>query len=264
MNFSLTLASFFVGIVVGLTGVGGATLITPLLIFVFHIPASIAIGSDVMSATLMKVIGGMKHYRQHTVNLQIVRWLLTGSVPGSILGIFLLYLAKIFKVQNLDSILIRTVGIVMLLVASLALLRLALKFFAPKWKLPKQPRIDLSTQAGKNQTIAIAAVLGCILGLTSVGSGSLFALVLIVLFRMNPHKLVGTDIVHAAILLIITALGHFSLGTVNWSIVFPIWLGTIPGVLVGAQLCKHVPKLALQFGLYTILVNVGWQLITHA
>lgn len=263
MNFSLTLASFFVGIVVGLTGVGGATLITPLLIFVFHIPASVAIGSDVMSATLMKVIGGIKHYKQNTVNLEIVRWLLTGSVPGSLLGIFLLYLAKIFQVQNLDSILMRTVGLIMLLVASLALMRLSLKFLAPKWKLPKRPRIDLSTKAGKKQTIAISAVLGCILGLTSVGSGSLFALVLIVLFQMNPHRLVGTDIVHAAILLIVTALGHFSLGTVDWNVVFPIWLGTIPGVLLGAQLCKYVPKLALQFSLYTILVNVGWQLIAH-
>ncbi len=264
MNFNpaLVAASFLVGTLVGLTGVGGAALMTPLLILVFNIPAGIAIGSDVVSATLMKVVGGFRHWRQQTVDLEIVKWLALGSVPGSFVGIAILHWAKANGVMNLDEALIRLVGWVILVVSLSALLAIGLKTFAKEITLPDMPKFDLNTTAGRVTAMVVGAILGCAVGLTSVGSGSLFAIALIAFFKLDPQKLVGTDIVQAAILLIFTAIGHWSLGTVNWSLVFPIWLGTVPGVLAGAKLCTMIPKKALQLTLYSLLIIVGLQLVT--
>ncbi|MBC8123687.1 MAG: sulfite exporter TauE/SafE family protein [Gemmatimonadaceae bacterium] len=265
MDLNLTFASFFVGILVGLTGVGGAALMTPLLIVVFGIPGSIAIGSDVMSATLMKIVGGYKHWQQKTVDLEIVKWLALGSVPGSFGGIAILALARNQGVVNLDSMLVRVVGVVIFIVAFSSLAGMVLSVFTKgkSEKLFDLPKFDLQTTKGRILSMVVGAVLGCAVGLTSVGSGSLFAIALIAFFRLDPQKLVGTDIVQAAILLVFTAIGHWSLGTVNWALVVPIWLGTVPGVIVGAKLCSITPKPALQLTLYTLLVVVGWQLMTR-
>lgn len=100
--------------------------------------------------------------------------------------------------------------------------------------------------------------------MTSVASGSMFALVMIAFFQLDSRKLVGTDIAQAAILLIFTSLGHISLGTVDWSLVLPIWLGTVPGVLVGAKLCKITPQRSLRFVIYSILMMVSWKLVYQA
>ncbi len=256
--------SFLVGIIVGLTGVGGASLITPMLIFVFQVPASIAVSSDVVAATLMKVIGGFKHWQQQTLDVQAVKWLALGSVPGSLSGVGILYLIKRAEILNMDDILLRLLGVMMLFVTMSALAQLLLKNFVPKLQLPEPPKFDLETMLGRVLALGVGAVLGCLVGLTSVSSGSMFALVLIAFFRLDPRKLVGTDISQAAILLIFTSLGHLSLGTVNWSLVVPIWLGTVPGVLVGAKFCKLIPQHALRLVIYAILVLVSWKLVNQA
>ena len=260
----LPLLSFIVGIIVGLTGVGGASLITPMLIFIFQVPPSVAVSSDVVAATLMKVIGGVKHWQQKTLDLQVVTWLALGSVPGSLLGVGILHLIKHIGAQNLDYILLRLIGVMMLLVTVLALAQLLLKTFVPKFKLPELPTFNLKTKLGRILTISVGAVLGFMVGLTSVSSGSMFALVLIAFFRLDARKLVGTDISQAAILLLFTSLGHLSLGTVDWSLVLPIWLGTVPGVLVGAKLCKLTPQRGLRFVIYSILLLVSWKLVYQA
>ncbi len=260
----LPLLSFLVGIIVGLTGVGGASLITPMLIFFFQVPPSVAVSSDVVAATLMKVIGGVKHWQQKTLDLEAVKWLALGSVPGSLTGVGILHLIKHIGGLNLDDILLRLIGVMMLFVTLLALAQLLLKTFFPKLKLPELPKFDLKTNLGRVQAIAVGAVLGCMVGITSVSSGSMFALVLIAFFRLDSRKLVGTDISQAAILLLFTSLGHLSLGTVNWSLVLPIWLGTVPGVLVGAKLCKITPQRTLRFVIYSILVMVSWKLVYQA
>ncbi len=260
MFFSLVAGAFIVGIVVGLTGVGGAALVTPMLIFLFHIPGSTAIGSDIVSAVLMKLVGGYKHYQQKTADLEVVKWMLFGSIPGSLSGIGLLLLAKHFNIEHLDNTLIRFVGVVLVFISFIALATLAMKLFAPNFKLPSYPPVDLNTTKGRLLVVGLCYVLGAILGLTSIGSGSLFALVLIAVFQLDARKLVGTDIIHAAILLVVTAIGHLGLGTVNWNLVIPIWIGTVPGVLVGAHLVKVVNRTLLRTVLYTILIIVGWQL----
>ena len=262
MNYLLLpLLSFFVGIIVGLTGVGGASLITPMLIFVFQVPVASAVSSDVVAATLMKVIGGFKHWQQQTLDLQVVKWLAFGSVPGSLLGVGILHLLKRTSNFDLNYILLRLLGVTILVVTLLALVQLLLLNFAPNLKLPSLPKFDLKTTSGRVLTISLAAILGCVVGLTSVSSGSMFALVLISFFQLDSRKLVGTDISQAAILLIFTSLGHLSLGTVDWSLVLPIWLGTVPGVLVGAKLCQSISQSALRFVVYAVLMVMSWKLV---
>ncbi|MBD2077052.1 sulfite exporter TauE/SafE family protein [Phormidium sp. FACHB-592] len=256
----LSFLSFAVGIVVGLTGIGGASLITPMLIFVFQVPASIAISSDVVAATLMKVVGGWQHWQQQTLDRTIAKWLALGSVPGSLAGVGLLHLMRRSHDLNLDALLLHLIGYTILGVTLLALLQLLLFSFVPTLTVPVLPKLDLETGWGRLLTIVIGAILGCIVGLTSVSSGSMFALVLIAFFQLDARKLVGTDIVQAAILLSFTAVGHLTLGTVDWSLVLPIWAGSVPGVLLGAKLCQLAPQKALRFMIYVILVGVSWKL----
>lgn len=256
----LPLLSFGVGILVGLTGIGGASLITPMLIVVFQVPPAIAVSSDIVAATLMKIVGGVKHWRQQTVDRQIVQWLVTGSVPGALLGVGILHHIKHTSSLDLDTLLIRCIGVAVLLVTLLALVQLIVLTVAPNFQLPSLPTLDLTTGTGRTSTIAIGAVLGCIVGMTSVSSGSLFAIVLITFFRLDAQRLVGTDLAQAAILLGFTSLGHLSLGTVDWSLVLPIWLGSVPGVLVGAKLCQIAPQRLLKFVVYVLLVVVSWKL----
>ncbi|WP_019500494.1 sulfite exporter TauE/SafE family protein [Pseudanabaena sp. PCC 6802] len=259
----LTALSFAVGIVVGLTGIGGASLITPMLILIFRVPPAIAVSSDVVAATLMKLIGGYKHWQQKTLDLQVVKWLALGSVPGTLLGVGILHLLKHVGI-SLDEVLLRLLGIAILCVTLLALLQLLILVFVPKLKLPEPPKFDLTTQLGRISTVAVGAALGCVVGLTSVSSGSMFALVLITFFHLDARKLVGTDIAQAAILLFFTSLGHLSLGTVDWSLVLPIWLGTVPGVLIGTKLCKLTPQRTLRLIIYSILMMVSWKLVYQA
>ena len=260
----LSSLSFVVGIVVGLTGIGGASLITPMLIFVFQVPASVAVSSDVVAATLMKVIGGVKHWRQKTLDLAAVRWLALGSVPGSLAGVATLHRLRQFGEVNLDALLLHLIGYAILLVTVTALIQLLLMTFAPAWELPTLPKLDLDTQTGRGSAIALGAILGYIVGLTSVSSGSMFALVLIAFFQLDAQKLVGTDLAQAAILLTFTSIGHLTLGTVDWSLVLPIWLGSVPGVLIGARLCKLTPQRPLRFMIYLMLVMVSWKLAHSA
>jgi uncharacterized protein len=262
MNYLLlSTLSFFVGIVVGLTGIGGASLITPMLILCFQVPTSVAIGSDIVAATLMKVVGGIRHWRQQTLDCEVVKWLALGSVPGSLTGIALLQWLKLSERFNLDGLLLRLLGVAILGIALVSLVQLVVLTLWPQLKPPNLPRIELTTWQGKLQSVLIGAFLGCIVGLTSVSSGSMFALVLIAFFQLDARKLVGTDLAQAAILLGFTALGHLGLGAVDWHLVLPIWVGSVPGVLVGAKLCQLAPQKTLRFGIYLLLTMVSWKLI---
>ncbi len=256
----LSLLSFGVGIVVGLTGIGGASLITPMLILVFQVPPAIAVSSDIVAATLMKVVGGWKHWQQKTLDWQVVRWLASGSVPGALCGVGILHRLKGMESFDLDTILLRLIGSAILLITLAALVQLVLLTVIPSWQAPTFPKLDLDNPWGRLLTVIIGAVLGCIVGLTSVSSGSLFALVLIAFFQLDARKLVGTDLTQAAILLVFTSLGHLSLGTVDWGIVLPIWVGSVPGVLIGAKLCQIAPQRLLRFGIYVLLIMVSWKL----
>ncbi|MDX2098363.1 MAG: sulfite exporter TauE/SafE family protein [Leptolyngbyaceae cyanobacterium bins.59] len=262
MNYALlSCLSFGVGILVGLTGIGGASLITPMLIMVFKVPVAIAVSSDVVAATLMKVVGGVKHWRQKTLDLQVVKWLALGSVPGALSGVGVFQVMRGSWSEEWNSLLLHLLGGMILLVTIVGLMQLILSTFFPQVQLPLLPHFDLNTWAGRGATLAIGSSLGFLVGLTSVSSGSMFALVLMAFFQLDTRKLVGTDISQAAILLSFTSLGHLSLGTVDWGVVTAIWLGSVPGVLVGAKLCQWMPQRPLKALLYSILMIVSWKLV---
>ena len=256
----LPVFSFFIGTIVGLTGIGGASLITPMLIFVFQVPPSIAISSDVVAATLMKVVGGVKHWQQKTLDMEIVKWLATGSVSGSLVGVAVLHQLR-KNGQQIDELLLKLLGVMILIVTFVALVQMLLITFFPQFNLPEPPKLNVETDQGRFSTLLIGALLGFCVGMTSVSSGSMFALVLVTLFSLDARKLVGTDITQAAILLIFTSLGHLTLGTVDWSIVLPIWLGSVPGVILGSKLCQLAPQRPLKLIIYSILVMVRWKLV---
>ncbi|MFN9608112.1 MAG: sulfite exporter TauE/SafE family protein [Pseudanabaena sp.] len=261
--FLLSGFSFIVGTVVGLTGIGGASLITPMLIFMFNVPAAIAVGSDIVAATMMKAIASISHWRQETVDFQVVKWLAFGSVPGALLGVVILHILQ-SQGWSLDSFLLPSIGTVILLVTIAGLVQLSLATFAPNISPLSFTTFDLETTNGKTKAILTGFILGCMVGLTSVSSGSLFALVLMTFFRLDARKLVGTDITQAAILLGFTSLGHLSLGTVDWHIVIPIWIGSVPGVILGSKICKLAPQRALRYLIFIILLTVSWKLIHSA
>ncbi len=253
--------SFLIGIIVGLTGIGGASLITPMLIFIFQVPPAVAVSSDIVAATMMKIAGGVKHWQQDTLDCQVVKWLALGSVPGSLAGVGILYLIRQMGIANLDEILLHLLGIMILVVVFLGIGQLFIKAFFPNFELPQPPKFDLNSYSGRIQAMSVGAILGSMVGMTSVSSGSLFAMVLIAFFQLDSRKLVGTDLAQAAILLSFTSLGHILLGTVDWSLVIPIWIGTIPGVMLGAKLCKLMPQHVLKFAIYTLLLGVSCKLV---
>lgn len=262
MNYLfLSSLSFFIGIIVGLTGIGGASLITPMLIFTFQVPAAVAISSDVVAATMMKIVGGWKHWRQQTLDRQAVKWLACGSVPGALTGVGILHLIKGVEGLDINFLLLRCLGVALLLVTTAALVKYLLLTWAPQMQLPALPKLDLETRRGRILAVGVGAILGFLVGMTSVSSGCLFALVLITLFQLEPQKLVGTDIAQASILLSFTSLGHLSLGTVDWSLVVPIWIGSVPGVILGARLCKIVPQRPLQLAIYSLLILISYKLV---
>ncbi len=257
----LAFLSFFIGILVGLTGIGGASLITPMLIFIFGVPPSVAVSSDVVAATLMKVVGSVKHWRQKTLDIEIVKWLTLGSVPGSLLGLGILHFLKNSQTLDLDYFLFRLIGIILVLVGSISLfdwLESSGKLGKTTIKLPK---VDLTTYQGRILTISLGAFVGCLVGLTSLFSGLIIALILIAFFQLDAQKLVGTDLSHASILLTFTSLGHLSLGTVNWYLVVPIWCGSIPGVLVGAKLSQNISPEILKVVIFLAMLTVGCKCI---
>jgi hypothetical protein len=262
MNYPLlSCLSFVVGIVVGLTGIGGASLVTPMLIFVFNVPVTVAISSDVVAVALMKIVGSVQHWRQQTLEPQVVKWLALGSVPGALSGVGILHLLKHLGIESRDMFLLRSIGMMILCITLIALIRLVISVVLPQWQLPSFPKFDLETNSGRMLTATVGATLGLLVGMTSVSSGSMFALVLVSCFQLEARKLVGTDITQAAILLGFTALGHLSLGTVDWGLVSAIWLGSLPGVWVGAQLCSFAPQRPLQAVIYSLLMMVSWKLV---
>ncbi len=218
----LPILSFLIGIIVGLTGIGGASLITPMLIFIFQVPVTVAISSDIVAATMMKIVGGVKHWQQGTLDCEVVKWLSLGSVPGSLVGVGILYLIRQMGITNVDEILLHLVGGMILIVVFLGIGQLFIKAFFPDFELPQLPKFDLNTCLGRIQTMSVGAILGAMVGITSVSSGSLFGMVLIAFFQLDSRKLVGTDLAQAAILLSFTSLGHITLGTVDWGLVLPI------------------------------------------
>jgi uncharacterized protein len=253
MDPLVVLFGFGVGILIGLTGIGGGSLMTPLLILVVGVQPVVAIGTDLAYGAVTKTVGGWRHLRRGTVDLGVSKWLAFGSVPGALTGVFLL------ERLDLDVTVLLTLVAVALLIVSIAVLARAMFVRAPRERA--QVALDARTKAS---AVAIGAVLGLLLGLTSVGSGALIGPALILLFRLTPRRVVGTDVFHAAILLWAAALAHLAGGNIDFALMGTILLGSVPGVWIGTALVDRVPVAFLRPALGCVLLGSALGVLTKA
>lgn len=236
-----------VGVLIGMTGIGGGSLMTPLLILFAGIHPTVAIGTDLAYGAVTKTLGGWRHLRKGTVDLGVSKWLAFGSVPGSVVGVLLLDLVLKHKPDTL------LIGVaVALFVVALSILFRALFLRAAVER--ERHTVELTTGT-KVAAVALGAVLGLLLGLTSVGSGALIGLALILVFRLTPHRVVGTDVFHAAIVLWAAGLAQLFAGNVDFGLMANILVGSLPGVLIGTALIDRIPAVVLRPALGCVLLG---------
>ena len=252
MDPLLVVFGFGVGVLVGTTGMGGGSLMTPLLILLFGIKPVVAVGTDLAYAAVTKTVGGIRHFHKGTVQLDIAGWLAVGSIPGALAGVALL------ELLDLEDDLILAIAVGLVLTGALILARAL-----------------VLTGEGEREEIALdrrhkafAAVLGLsvgtLLGVTSAGSGTLIAVGLILGFRLTPRRVVGTDVAHAAVLLWVAAFAHLISGNVDLALAGTLLLGSIPGVWIGTNLSTRLPERGLRPALGIVMFTSGLALLTKA
>jgi uncharacterized membrane protein YfcA len=256
VDWKLTVAGLFTGLLVGMTGMGGGSLMTPILVFLFGIPPSTAIGTDIAHGAVFKTVGAVQHRRMGNVRARLAGWMLIGSIPASLAGVWLNeYLTDRYG-DEAESVLGHVLGV--------ALLFGAVGLIAKSLVQPSGPDGDpdweLSTR-DKVAAILIGLLGGFIVGLTSVGSGVFFGLTLLVVFPLRAHKVVGTDIFHAAILLYVAGAAHWAAGNIDFGILGWLLLGSIPGVLIGSQVSVGLPETVLRIALAVCLALSGMKLL---
>jgi uncharacterized membrane protein YfcA len=255
MDLNLTVIGLLVGFLVGLTGVGGAALLTPLLILL-GIQPTIAVGTDLVYNSITKIFGACQHWRQRTVNLTIALWFAVGSVPSAVIAVNMLQWIELLY-GNADVIVKKVLGFALILIP----ISIIIKTMRDK-RDPRPNRWQqMSVREKRKMTITIGAVLGFIVGLTSIGSGSLFALALMYFYQLSGKEVVGTDIAHAFLLVTAAGFAHMSFGTVDYQIVLQLLFGSIPGVFAGSILSTRVPTVFLRFVISTIILISGIKLI---
>jgi uncharacterized protein len=254
MDLTLALAGLGVGIVVGMTGMGGGALMTPLLVLLFGVPPVAAVSSDLAASAVMKPFGGWVHARNGTVNWRLVGWLCVGSVPAAFLGVLLLRLVgDDAAVQHAIKV---ALGVALLLAAG----GLLLKAWAGRRRQGAGPAATITVLPVR--TLLLGAAGGLIVGLTSVGSGSLIIVALLMLYpALRANDLVGTDLVQAIPLVTAAALGHVFFGDLHLDIAAAVLVGSIPGVLLGARISSRAPAGLVRTALMIVLLSSALKLL---
>ena len=253
--WELSLTGLLIGTLVGMTGMGGGSLMTPILVILFGFKPALAIGTDIAHGAIFKTVGAFQHRRMGNVRAQLAGWMFVGSAPMSLLGVWLASWLEDTYGTGIESTMGRVLGGA-LLFGCIGLV--AKNFVGSKavddvdFRLERRDRVA---------AVVIGLIGGFIVGLTSVGSGVFFGLTLLVVFPLRAHKVVGTDIFHAAALLYVAGFGHFVAGNVDMGVVGWLLLGSIPGVLVGGRLSLSVPDRLLRFALALVLGLSGLKLI---
>ena len=240
-----------VGILVGLTGIGGGSLMTPLLVLFAGVQPVVAIGTDLAYGAVTKTLGGWKHLRQGTVDLGVSKWLAVGSVPGSLLGVVVVNRLHRAYGDGFDEVLLVGIAAALVIVAASILTR---ALFMPRLVARERDTVALTARV-RAGAAGIGLVLGLLVGMTSVGSGALIGLALILVFRLTPHRVVGTDVFHAAILLWTAGLAHWVSGNVDLGLMANILVGSLPGVWIGTSLIRRVPAAGLRPALGCVLLG---------
>ena len=259
------LFGLLVGFLVGLTGVGGGSLMTPFLVLTMGVPAPTAVGTDLVYATVTKVVGSVQHYRQRSVNLQVAVFLGLGSLPANLLGVATLeWIKASYDEEAVRSIMITIIAATLVLVGASLIFR---TFFMREsmgqngGDKPLWDGFSKMTRKRRRYTVLFGAMGGYLVGLTSIGSGSIMAIILLLLYPLAPAVVVGTDIAHATVLSLVTGLAHASQGNVDWGLAGTLLLGSVPGVLVGSRVAPYIPGKPLRAILACMLIFVGARLL---
>jgi uncharacterized protein len=246
------LVGFVVGVLIGLSGVGGGVLLLPVLIFGLRIPAIVAVGSDALFNFFTKIPAGLLHLKRGTVKGKVVVALALGSVPGSIAGVKLLMYIRSLYGDGVNNFIKTAVGALLIVIPLLLLFQKRIEE-----RVSNRP----PTMRGFAGMALIGLVAGFLVGMTSVGSGSIIMMLLLLFYSFAPKFNVGTDIVHAVILTGVTGLLHFRLGNVDKGLVLSLLIGSIPGGLLGSHLATRVPMLWLRRILCTLLLITGARML---
>jgi uncharacterized membrane protein YfcA len=259
VDYALIAFGLGVGVLVGMTGIGGGSLMTPMLILVFGVTPITAIGTDLAYAAVTKTVGGYKHWRQRTVDIELSSWMAIGSVPAAVAGVYVLRAVEDAAGRDFDDLLIAVLAGALLLTGAATLVRAFLKSMHER----ERDTIQMERRH-KVAAIALGVSVGFVLGVTSAGSGALIAVGLILLFRLSPTRVVGTDVFHAAILLWAAGLAHVSAGNVDFGLAGNILIGSIPGVWIGSHWSVRVDPAVLRTTLAVVLIGAGLALLIKA
>lgn len=249
----VSLTGLFVGFVVGLTGMGGGALMTPILVLLFGIEPLAAVSSDIVAAVIMKPVGGAVHWRHGTVHRPLVLWLMLGSIPSAFCGVLLL--RSFGSVSTLQSVIKDALGVALLVVVGGLLIR-------PILQRNRHAGAEAPLKVLRIPTLLIGVLGGLVVGITSVGSGSLMIIMLLVLYpRMRLSQLVGTDLVQAIPLVMSAALAHIVFGHFHFALTASILIGSVPGVFIGARFSARSPDYVIRPALVIVLTASGLKLL---
>jgi uncharacterized membrane protein YfcA len=255
MTWQFTLSGFLIGVLVGLTGMGGGSLLTPILVIFFGFKPTLAVGTDVLPGALFKSFGAIRHRRLGTVHARLALWMFLGSGPMSLLGVAAATWLS-HRSSGAESIEAYAIGAALVIGGC----GLVAKTFIKRGIQPDDAPFVLDNR-DKLIAFALGATCGFVVGLTSVGSGTFFGLVMVLVFPLTLPKIVGTDIFHAAALLWVAGFGHLVAGNVDLRTMMWLLTGSIPGVLLSSQFTPHVPDRVLRLGLASVLMLSGIKLI---
>jgi uncharacterized membrane protein YfcA len=255
MDWEVSFGGFVVGLLIGLTGMGGGLVMTPMMIFLFGVNPTVAVGTDLLYASITKLFGVWQHWRQKTIDWTVVKLLTQGSVPGALAGVLtVMYLQGTFA-ESVEGIIGKVLGATYLLVAMLMVLRMFRKPAAVADDAEGNP------VPPRRKMLLLGAVGGYIVGLTSVGSGTLFMALLVMIYPVAVARLVGTDIVQAVLVTGVAGIAHFAIGNVNLLMVGQLLIGSIPGILIGSRMTTKVPELAVRTCLFLMIFLSGFKML---
>jgi uncharacterized membrane protein YfcA len=256
MTWQFTLTGLLIGGIVGLTGMGGGSLMTPILVLLFGFKPTYAVGTDILHGAIFKSFGAIRHRKLGTVHARLTLWMFLGSGPLSLCGVYAAHLIENHYGSSAEDVMAYAVGA--------ALVAGGLGFLAKtfiKRGIRSTDAPFLLKRRDKILAVAIGAVFGFVVGLTSVGSGTFFGLVMVLVYPLTMSKIVGTDIFHAAALLWVAGLGHVVSGNVDFHATAWLLTGSIPGVLLTSRFTVRLPDVILRVALGTILTLSGLKML---
>jgi uncharacterized membrane protein YfcA len=256
VTWELSLTGLFIGLLVGLTGMGGGALLTPFLILFFGFKPTLAVGTDILHGAVFKTFGAVRHRRLGTVHARMTFWMFIGSGPMSLVAVPTAEWLEGRYGDGIESASAKVIGAALIL-GGLGFLA---KTFVRRGVQPDDSPFLLENR-DRIAAFALGVTGGFIVGLTSVGSGTFFALVMLLVFPLTAAKIVGTDIFHAAALLWVAGIAHLIHGNVDLGAMAWLLLGSIPGILIGSQMTVKLPERSLRVALATVLLASGVRLL---